>query len=232
MKSITRKILNSLGAVFVVAVLSTIAFAADDSAALKDEVAALKNKVAELEQKLSQQSPPPAAVQQNIPSQYYARQTAPGYSQEEWNPFAEMEQMQQEMNRMFNNSFWRGQGGSNMLGQMNHFDPTADIQETKEGYEVKMDVPGMDKADMNIQVKDHQLIVSGEKKTDQEVNNTNNKFYRRERSFGSFNRVMTLPEDANPEKVSAAYEKGILTVKIGKLDSRKNDQAMKKIEIK
>jgi HSP20 family protein len=232
MSTIPKKVFNSMGAVFLVAMLTTVSFAADDSAALKDEVAALKNKVAELEQKLNQQSPPPAAIQQNTLTQNSPNQTAPVYGQEEWNPFAEMEQMQQEMNRMFNNSVWRGQGGPNMLNQMNHFDPSADIKETKDGYEVKLDIPGMDKADMNIQVKDRQLIVSGEKKADREENNTNNKFYRRERSFGSFNRVMTLPEDANPEKVSAAYENGILIVKIGKLEGRKNDQSLKKIEIK
>ena len=213
--------------------LATTVLAADDSAALKEEINNLKNKVMELEQKLDQQSQPNQVMQQNraIQQPQIVRPMGPWGLEEEWNPLAEMEQMQQQMNRMFNNSFWRGYGNNNYLDHASNFDPTTDIHETKDEYIVKLDIPGMEKNEINIEVKDGHLVISGEKKTDKEENNKN-KFYRRERSFGYFSRVVALPENANPEKVSAEYLNGIVTVKIGKLAVAPKGQPVKKVEIK
>lgn len=212
----------------LLALLATTVWAADDSAALKEEINHLKNKVAELEQKLDQQS------QQNQPLQrqpQIIRPMGPWGLEEEWNPFTEMEQMQQQMNRMFSNSFWRGQGGNNnFFTHASSFDPATDIQETKDEYIVQLDIPGMEKNEINIEVKNGQLIISGEKKSDKEERNKN-KFYMRERSFGYFSRVVPLPENANPEKVNAEYLNGILTVKIGKLSVVPKEQKVKKVEI-
>lgn len=94
------------------------------------------------------------------------------------------------------------------------FLPSVDIAETDNMYELHVAVPGMKKEDFKLDIKDHTLVISGERKWKEEKTERN--FHRVESRFGSFSRSFTLPEDVKVENISAAYNDGILTVELPK----------------
>jgi HSP20 family protein len=88
--------------------------------------------------------------------------------------------------------------------------PEVDISEDDRGYLLKADLPEMKKDDVRVTVEDGILSVSGERKTEKE--DLKKKFHRIERSFGTFRRSFTLPEDADSTKVTAEFRDGVLKV--------------------
>jgi HSP20 family protein len=93
--------------------------------------------------------------------------------------------------------------------------PEVDISEDDHGYLLKADLPEMKKEDVRVTVEDGILSVSGERKTEKEDQTSQKrKFHRMERSFGTFRRSFTLPEDANGSKVTADFRDGVLKVRL------------------
>jgi len=88
--------------------------------------------------------------------------------------------------------------------------PEVDISEDDQGYLLKADLPEMKKDDVRVTVEDGILSVSGERKCQKE--DQKKKFHRIERSFGTFRRSFTLPEDADSTKVTAEFRDGVLKV--------------------
>ena len=88
--------------------------------------------------------------------------------------------------------------------------PEVDISQDDQGYLLKADLPEMKKDDVRVTVEDDVLCVSGERKSVKE--DQKRKFHRIERSFGSFRRSFTLPEDADSTKVTAEFSDGVLKV--------------------
>jgi HSP20 family protein len=94
------------------------------------------------------------------------------------------------------------------------FSPRMDVTDNENSIVIKAEVPGVDKKDINISIKDKILTIEGEKKN--EVVDENANYYRSERSFGSFKRQFQLPDEVEAEKVDAKYENGILTIDLKK----------------
>ena len=103
--------------------------------------------------------------------------------------------------------------------------PSVDLAETDERIVVKAELPGLSKDDIDITVENNQLILSGEKRHEEEEKEKN--YYRVERSYGAFRRIFSLPSTADVGKVKASYEDGVLTVEIPKTEVAKG----RKIEI-
>jgi len=116
-----------------------------------------------------------------------------------------------DVDRFFDD-FWFGDTDS-------VWSPTVDIAENENSYEIKVDVPGMKKKDLNISFKDNVLTLSGEKKEEKEDKGKN--FFRKERVYGKFQRSFRIPQDIDPEKIKAKYEDGVLTVEVPKTESTK-----------
>ena len=95
--------------------------------------------------------------------------------------------------------------------------PLIDVSADDNCYEVKLDVPGMTESDLSIEVKDDMLLISGEKQ--QRSENKDKHFYRVERSYGSFQRTLALPDDANADEIAAKLEKGVLRLEIPRRES-------------
>ncbi len=143
-----------------------------------------------------------------------------------WDPFAEMEAMQRDMYRMFD-SFNHGFG----VPQEDLFDPQMDIQQKGDQYVITIDIPGMQKDKINVEVKDKALIISGERA--HEESKEGDGFYRQERSFGHFVRAIPLPEDAKTDNIEAQYENGVLVVKLSKIKVEpKQEQGGQKVTVK
>ncbi len=109
------------------------------------------------------------------------------------------------------------------------FSPTINTREGEFAYHIEVDLPGVKKDDIKIQVEDSTLIISGERKLKEEIKEEN--YYKVESSFGSFTRSFSIPEDADVENIHAQSQDGVLEVIVPKLESAKVDK-VKKIEIK
>ncbi len=97
--------------------------------------------------------------------------------------------------------------------------PHVEVTEEKKGYEITAELPGVDEKDMNVTLQDHTLIVSGEKKSERKEEKKD--YYLSERSYGSFRRSFRLPEEVNEDKISAKFEKGVMTIFLPRVASAK-----------
>src|ERR1700748_309119 len=128
-----------------------------------------------------------------------------------WNPLREMEEAQNRFNRFYSGGFPNRIGSGEIPNlAVADWSPEVDISEDDHGYQLKADLPEMKKDDVRVTVEDGILSVSGERKSQKE--DQKKKFHRIERSFGTFRRSFTLPEDADSTKVTAEFRDGVLKV--------------------
>jgi HSP20 family protein len=133
-----------------------------------------------------------------------------------WEPFRELSSLQTEMNRLFNAAFDTSPAGN---GGNRRWAPAMDLLETEDHFVLRADLPGMTESDVNIELEDNVLTVSGERKAEREEKREG--FYRVERAFGSFSRSLTLPKGVDAEAVTAGFDNGVLEVRIPKPEQRK-----------
>lgn len=121
------------------------------------------------------------------------------------------------VDRFLNDSITRA-GGSTFV-------PKTDVVETANAYEVHLALPGVNKEDFNIEVNDNHLIISGERKFQNEKKEKN--YHAIETHYGSFSRSFTLPENVDASKINAKYNNGILEVSIPKDEKKVLKQTIK-----
>jgi len=97
--------------------------------------------------------------------------------------------------------------------------PALDVAETEHSYVVRAELPGVNKEDVTITIEDGVLTIAGEKKREEE--HKDQSWHRVERSYGSFQRTLSLPKGVDGDKAEAAYKDGILTVELPKHDQAK-----------
>ena len=100
--------------------------------------------------------------------------------------------------------------------------PLINLTGDKDNYYLRAEIPGLKSDELDIQVTSNTITLSGERKIP--VEDENAKYHRREREAGTFSRGISLPGDANPDKVEAALKDGILTVTIPKAEATKPKQ--------
>jgi HSP20 family protein len=128
-----------------------------------------------------------------------------------WNPLREMDEAQNRFNPFFFSGFPNRMGSGEIHSLMvADWSPEVDISQDDHEYLLKADLPEMKKDDVRVTVEDGVLSVSGERKSVKE--DQKKKFHRIERSFGTFRRSFTLPEDADSTKVTAEFRDGVLKV--------------------
>ena len=128
-----------------------------------------------------------------------------------WNPLREIDEPQNRLYRFFLDGFPNRMGSGEIHSlTVADWSPEVDVSEDDHGYLLKADLPEMKKDDVRVTVEDGILSVSGERKCQKE--DEKKKFHRIERSFGTFRRNFTLPEDADSTKVTAEFRDGVLKV--------------------
>ena len=132
-----------------------------------------------------------------------------------WEPVRELNTIQSEMNRLFNTFFDTPQGGT----QLRRWIPPMDLVETEDDFILRADLPGLSEKDVNIELEDNVLTLSGERKAEHEERKEG--YNRVERASGSFSRSLTLPEGVDPDAVSASFDRGVLEIRIPKPEARK-----------
>src|SRR6185295_2330848 len=139
-----------------------------------------------------------------------------------WDPFRELEEMSDRLNRVFARSaLATPRGGTDTREGFLSFDwaPSVDIAETPEAFEIKAELPDVRKEDVKVSVEEGQLRISGERK--QEKEEKGKRFHRVERSYGSFMRSFSLPENVDDSRLSAEYKDGVLKVVLPKTEKAK-----------
>jgi HSP20 family protein len=127
-----------------------------------------------------------------------------------WDPIRELDSLQGDMNRLFDRFF----EGRPPTGASRRWIPAMDLVETDDHLVLRGDLPGMTEDDVDIEIKDGMLTVSGERKADHEEKGEG--YHRVERAFGSFSRSLSLPQGIDAEKVEAKFDNGVLEVRIPK----------------
>lgn len=138
-----------------------------------------------------------------------------------WNPWKEMSTLQNRINSLFNEPFFRSSGEDAEL-RLGAWYPAVDMFDEEDKIVIKAELPGMDKKDVSVDIKDRVLTLSGERKYDNEVKEEN--YYRRERSYGKFKRAFNLPADTDSAKIKANFSDGVLKIEIPKPEEQKPKQ--------
>ena len=108
---------------------------------------------------------------------------------------------------------------------LRNWKPTVDIYDHDEKITIKAELPGVDKKDIHVDVKDGVLTLTGERSYEHEVKEEN--YHRKERAFGKFHRSFALPKGLDPDKIDADYKDGVLKIEISKHEEKKP----KKVEV-
>ena len=147
-----------------------------------------------------------------------------------WNPFRELDEMQNRLGMFFGAGFPplqnRVGNGTGKNLKLPDWSPLVDITEDDHEYLFKADLPEMKKEDVKVVVENGVLSISGERKTEKEEKNR--KFHRIERAYGFFERTFTVPEDADAAKILADFKDGVLKIHLLKVPMAKP----KTIEVK
>lgn len=138
--------------------------------------------------------------------------------------------LRQEVDSLFDN-FWKSSG---IFTHISPYEkqfpllPNIDVSETENEFVVTAELPGLKEKDINVEVRNNLLRISGEKKLDREEKGKN--FYHMERMSGSFDRSFQLPSRINEDNIQANCKNGVLTIILPKSEEGKNNT--KRIEVK
>lgn len=135
-----------------------------------------------------------------------------------WNPLWEMGALHDRINRLFDDTFFPAASLSHELS-LGSWKPVVDIYENEDAIVIKAELPGIDKKDIKVDLKDRVLTLEGERSRENEVKKED--YYRKERAFGRFQRSFTLSAEIDPEKIKAEFKDGVLKVEIPKPEEKK-----------
>ncbi|MCL4558109.1 MAG: Hsp20/alpha crystallin family protein [Deltaproteobacteria bacterium] len=144
-----------------------------------------------------------------------------------WDPFKDLTTIQERINRLFDENIGKVRFPDIELAT-GSWSPAVDIFETKDNVVLKAELPGLEKKDFSIEVKDNLLILKGERKCEKETKEEN--YYRMERAYGSFTRSFNLPTAVDKDRVKAKFKDGVLEVTIPKTESAKPKQISVDVE--
>ena len=142
-------------------------------------------------------------------------------------PVSPILQLHREIDRLFDDAFrgfgFPAQGMPPWPSDLpDMLKPVVDIQETDKQYKISLEVPGVEEKDIQITLDNDVLMVRGEKRQEQEKKEGG--FHRVERSYGNFQRVLNLPDNANQESIKAAFKNGVLTITMDKREASASKQ--------
>lgn len=134
-------------------------------------------------------------------------------------PFDLVTDLQDDVNRLFSSSLRRGSQNPSSFGE---FLPSLEFKEDDNQFLLHLDIPGMERKDLDISVTGNMLTVKGERK--EEENKKGKGYFYSERRYGNFQRSVELPAEVDADKVAAAYKDGVLELTLPKSEKAKPKQ--------
>ena len=141
---------------------------------------------------------------------------------QQWNPLQDLMVLQDRMNRLFEDATQRRSQDTGDEFECADWTPAADIYETDSGYLIAMDLPGIDREALELDVDDNRLVVKGTRTI------AESKQHRSERPRGKFLRTFSVPGSVDQAKIGAEFKDGVLHIRLPK----RSEQKPKKIDIK
>jgi len=130
-----------------------------------------------------------------------------------WSPWNELETMNNQLSRLLDGSRFE------MARDADQWTPSVDIKETDEALLVQAELPGIEKKDVHLEVKDGILTLTGERRYEKDVKEEN--VHRIERAYGRFSRSFSLPRNVDAGNIEATMKSGVLEVRLPKRESAK-----------
>jgi HSP20 family protein len=141
-------------------------------------------------------------------------------------PFNALETLHREMGRIFDDPFFRLPEFS-VDTKTKSWTPMLDVKETKDAYLIEADIPGLDKKDLHVSLKNEVLTIKGIRS--HEVNKEEDGWVHKERSYGTFYRSVQLPTATGSKEAQASYKDGVLKLSIPKQEPPKETESNIKI---
>ena len=142
---------------------------------------------------------------------------------QQWNPLQDLMVLQDRMNRLFEDATQRrGQTGGDDEFERADWTPAADIYETETGFLIALDLPGIKRDSLEIDMDDNRLVIKGVRVVDE------TRTRRTERPRGKFLRTFAVPASVDQERIGAEYKDGVLQIRLPK----RAEQKAQKIEVK
>ncbi len=141
------------------------------------------------------------------------------YDSATWDPFRELQRMQEQMDRVFGAAMGRFQRSDRfapLLQGAGPFTPDIDVRETDENYQITVNLPGMDEPAVQVDMEGQILRISGEVEERIETKNEEGVVLHRERKTGRFQRAMTLPEPVDSGSLTTEFDQGVLRITVPK----------------
>jgi len=142
-------------------------------------------------------------------------------------PWRDFGTLQDRINRLFDQTLRTFYPEGEEELERGTWAPAVDIHETEDSFVVKADLPGMNKDDIQVDLKDSTLTLKGEKRFEDKVSKDN--YIRIERAYGTFTRSFTLPQNVDADKIKAKYKDGVLEIILPKKEEAKAKQI--KVEV-
>jgi HSP20 family protein len=142
-----------------------------------------------------------------------------------WDPFGDILFLQEQMSRIFDEALMKYKGGGLSGGGVA---PPVDIYETDTDIVLKAEVPGIEIEDVSIEVEENTLVLKGERKLKKGLEEEN--FHRMERFYGSFQRVFSLPNIVEKDKIKASLRDGLLEIHIPKTRESRSGEVRIEVE--
>ncbi len=139
-------------------------------------------------------------------------------TQGEWDPFSNLSTLQDRINRLFEDAFPRSVVLDEEMGTST-WRPLVDIFETEKGVTLLVDLPGVDKDDVSLEVTENVLTIKGRRAVAPNVDD--NQYYRRERHYGNFQRTFAMRALVLPDEIKASFKNGVLKIEIPSLEQEK-----------
>ncbi|MEW6260155.1 MAG: Hsp20/alpha crystallin family protein [Thermodesulfobacteriota bacterium] len=143
-----------------------------------------------------------------------------------WQPYGAVASLQDSINKLLQDAFSRANIDEDFA--LSAWKPLVDIFDKDDAIVIHAELPGVKKEDVSIEVKDNVLTLRGERTESKEIKE--DKYYRKERTFGSFHRAFTLPAAVNPDSIKATFKDGVLEIEIPKPEEQKPKQVKISIE--
>ena len=128
-----------------------------------------------------------------------------------WDPFRDVAELQNRINRIFDESFGQHRKTDDDL-PTNTWRPAVDIYEAENGVVLAVELPGVKKEDVSVEVKDDVLTLKGERPANPDIGEDS--YYRRERFYGPFKRSFSLHQNIQPDLIKATFKDGVLQIEI------------------
>jgi len=141
-----------------------------------------------------------------------------------WDPFRDVAELQNRINHMFEDSFGRSRDREDEMN-MCAWRPVVDIYETETGIALSVELPGVGKENVSVEVKDNILTLKGERLANPDIKEED--YYRQERCYGTFQRSFTLHHNIQPKLIKAKFKDGMLEIEI----PRPEDEQPKQITV-